>query len=70
MSGERSTYSSVGGLLLLVALLVGLGLSLVRLLVLVVEGLPLLAELLADLACEMSMDKLNLSSMMGATYRT
>jgi len=41
---------SVGGLLLLVTLLVGLGLGIVRLLLLVVEGLPLLAELLADLA--------------------
>jgi hypothetical protein len=49
-----STYGSVGGLLLLVALLVGLGLGIVRLLRLRVEGLPLLAELLADIACTMS----------------
>lgn len=48
--GERETYGSVGGLLLFVALLVGLGLGLVRLLLLVVQGLPLLAEHLADLA--------------------
>ena len=49
-----STYGSVGGLLLLVALLVGLGLGIVRLLRLRVEGLPLLTELLADIACSMS----------------
>jgi hypothetical protein len=49
-----STYGSVGGLLLLVALLVGLGLGVVGLLVLLAKGLPLLSELLADLACNMS----------------
>ena len=53
---RESTYGSVGGLLLLVTLLVGLGLGIVRLLLLVVEGLPLLAELLADLACNMLVD--------------
>jgi len=49
-----STYGSVGGLLLLVTLLVGLGLGVVGLLLLVAEGLPLLTELLADLAWKMS----------------
>ena len=45
-----STYGSVCSLLLLVTLLVGLGLSVVGLLLLVAEGLPLLTELLANLA--------------------
>jgi hypothetical protein len=54
---RESTYGSVGGLLLLVTLLVGLGLGIVRLLLLVVERLPLLAELLADLACNMLVDR-------------
>lgn len=48
----KETYGSVGGLLLLVALLVGLGLGIVGLLLLVAEVLPLLTELLADLACD------------------
>jgi hypothetical protein len=48
-----STYGSVGSLLLLVTLLVGLGLGVVRLLLLVAESLPVLTELLADLACDM-----------------
>ena len=52
-----STYGSVCSLLLLVTLLVGLGLGIVRLLLLVVERLPLLAELLADLACNMLVDR-------------
>lgn len=50
----RSTYGSVGSLLLLVTLLVGLGLGVVGLLLLVAEGLPLLTELLANLAWKMS----------------
>lgn len=50
----RSTYGGVGSLLLLVTLLVGLGLGVVGLLLLVAEGLPLLTELLADLAWKMS----------------
>ena len=45
------TYSSVGGLLLLVTLLVGGSLGLVGLLLLLVQALPLLTEKLADLAC-------------------
>jgi hypothetical protein len=49
-----STYGSVGGLLLFVTLLVGLGLGIVGLLRLRVEGLPLLTELLADITCNMS----------------
>lgn len=48
--GLRWTYGSVGSLLLLVTLLVGLGLGIVGLLLLVGERLPLLAELLANLA--------------------
>jgi len=48
-----STYSGVGSLLFLVTLLVGLGLGIVRLLLLVAESLPVLTELLADLACDM-----------------
>lgn len=50
MKGD-ATYSSVGGLLLFVALLVGSSLGLVGGLLLVVEGLPLLTEKLANLAC-------------------
>jgi hypothetical protein len=63
-----STYGSVGGLLLLVTLLVGLGLGVVGLLLLVVEGLPLLTELLADLAWMMSV--VLLKREINATYRT
>lgn len=48
------TYSSVGSLLLLVTLLVSGGLGLVRGLLLVVEGLPLLTEELANLAYDAS----------------
>lgn len=49
-----ATYSGVSSLLLFVSLLVGSSLSLVRGLLLVVEGLPLLTEKLANLACDMS----------------
>jgi hypothetical protein len=52
------TYGSVGSLLLLVTLLVGLGLGIVGLLLLVAEGLPLLTELLADLAWKMLVTRL------------
>jgi hypothetical protein len=52
-----STYGSVGGLLLFVTLLVGLGLGIVGLLRLRVEGLPLLTELLADITCNMSVSR-------------
>ena len=67
-----STYGSVGGLLLLVTLLVGRGLGGVRLLLLVAEGLPVLAELLADLACEMLVEwlRLTLRGFMTMAYRT
>lgn len=44
----ESTYSSVGGLLVLVTLLVGGSLGLVWGLLLVVEALPLLTEHLTD----------------------
>lgn len=44
------TYGSVGRFLLLVPLLVGGSLGLVGSLLLVVQGLPLLAEKLANLA--------------------
>lgn len=45
------TYSIVRGLLVLVSLLVGLGLGLIGSLLLVGQGLPLLAESLANVAC-------------------
>ena len=47
-----ATYSSVGSLLLLVTLLVGGSLGLVGSLLLLVKGLPLLSEELANIACE------------------
>lgn len=49
---NSKAYSSVGGLLLLVTLLVSGSLGLVRGLLLLVQGLPPLTEDLADLACE------------------
>jgi hypothetical protein len=55
--GKESTYSSIGSLLVLVPLLVGSGLGLVRGAVLFVEGLPLLAQLLADLALNHKISK-------------
>jgi hypothetical protein len=47
----RRTYGSVGSLLLFVALLVGSGLGLEGSLLLLVEGLPLLTEDLANITC-------------------
>ncbi len=50
--GWCRAYLGIGGLLLLVSLLVGLGLGGVGLTLLLGQRLPLLAEELADLACE------------------
>lgn len=50
---RQTTYGSVSGFLLLVALLVGGSLGVVGLLLLLVQGLPLLTEKLANLTCGM-----------------
>jgi hypothetical protein len=47
----RRTYGSVGSLLLFVTLLVGSGLGLEGSLLLLIEGLPLLTEDLANITC-------------------
>ena len=48
---RSKTYGSVGSLLLFVTLLVGSGLGLEGSLLLLVEGLPLLTEDLANITC-------------------
>ena len=58
---KEITHCSVGSLLLFVPLLVSGGLGLVGSLLLLVELLPLLAELLADLACDASVRYIHMS---------
>lgn len=66
-----TTYSSVGRLLLFVALLVRGSLGFVGSLLLLRELLPLLSEKLADLACDMLVRRLRSGRLIrNATYQT
>lgn len=65
------TYSCVGGLLLLVTLLVGSSLGVVGSLLLLVQGLPLLTEDLANITCRIVREAgSEVGVDGGSTYRT
>jgi hypothetical protein len=67
----NGTYSSVGSLLLFVSLLVSGSLGFIWCLLLLIQGLPPLAEELADLACAISVSRTQTpSACADVTHRT